>query len=138
VTHPAFEGLLDAYLDGELAAPDRVELEAHLRACPDCSRLEQRRRALSVAVREQLVRFSAPETLRARVRAGARAEAGRTARRRVPYWSTLAVAASLAVVALGSRQLALRGAAGDAITNQVLARWMGGRSRLWHTAGGST
>ena len=121
MTHPAFEGLLDAYLDGELAAPDRVELEAHLRACPDCSRLEQRRRALSVAVREQLVRFSAPETLRARVRAGARAEAGRTARRRVPYWSTLAVAASLAVVALGSRQLALRGAAGDAITNQVLA-----------------
>ncbi|HEY6159080.1 MAG TPA: hypothetical protein VIV88_16655, partial [Gemmatimonadales bacterium] len=49
-----------------------------------------------------------------------RVEASRTARRRAPSWTALAVAASLVVVALGSRQLALRGAAGDAITNQVL------------------
>jgi len=121
VTHPAFEAQLDAYLDDELAAPDRAELEAHLRACPACSRLERRRRALSVALREQLARFPAPQTLRARVRAGARAEASRTALRRVPYWEALAVAASLAVVAFGSWRLALRGAAGEAITNQVLA-----------------
>ena len=121
MTHPAFEAQLDAYLDGELAAPDRAELEQHLRACPDCSRLERRRRALSAAVREQLPRFPAPDTLRARVRAGVRAEAGQTARRRIPYWSGLAVAASLAVVAVGSWRLALRGAAGEAITNQVLA-----------------
>src|SRR5205807_2361524 len=53
--------------------------------------------------------------------AGARAEAGRRARRRAPSWGALAVAASLALVAFGSRQLALRGAAGEAITNQVLA-----------------
>jgi len=121
VTHPAFEAQLDAYLDGELAAPDAAELEAHLRACPDCSRQVRRRRALSAAVRGQMLRFPAPETLRAWVRAGARAEATRTARRRAPYWSALAVAASLAVVAVGSRQLALRGAAGEAITKQVLA-----------------
>jgi len=43
VTHPPSEAQLDAYLDGELAAPDAAELEQHLRACPDCSRLEQRR-----------------------------------------------------------------------------------------------
>jgi len=121
VTHPAFEELLDAYLDGELAAPDAAELEQHLRACPDCSRVERRRRALGAAVREELPRFPAPETLRASVRARARAEVGRTARRRAPYWPALAVAASLVAVALGSRQLALRGAAGDAVTNQVLA-----------------
>ena len=121
MTHPAVEAQLDAYLDGELAAPDAAELEQHLRACPECSRLERRRRALSTALRDELPRFPAPDTLRAGVRAGARAEAGRTARRRAPSWGTLAVAASLALVAFGSRQLALRGAAGEAITNQVLA-----------------
>ena len=121
MTHPAFEAQLDAYLDGELAAPDAAELEQHLRACPECSRLERRRRSLSAALRDQLPRFPAPDTLRAGVRAGARAEAGRRARRRAPSWGALAVAASLALVAFGSRQLALRGAAGEAITNQVLA-----------------
>jgi anti-sigma factor RsiW len=121
VTHPAFEALLDAYLDGELAASDAAELEQHLRACPACSRLERRRRAVTSAVREHLPRFPAPETLRASVRARARAEVGRAGPRRAPYWPALAVAASLAVVAVGSRQLALRGAAAEAITNQVLA-----------------
>ena len=121
MTHPAFEALLDAYLDGELAASDAAELEQHLRGCPACSRLERRRRAVTSAVREHLPRFPAPEMLRTRVRAGARAEASRAERRRVPLWTAFAVAASLAVVALGSRQLALRGAAGEAITNQVLA-----------------
>ena len=121
MTHPAFEAQLDAYVDGELAAPDAAELEQHLRACPECSRLERRRRALSAALRDQLPRFPAPDTLRAGVRAGVRAEAGRRARRRAPSWGALAVAASLALVAFGSRQLALRGAAGEAITNQVLA-----------------
>ena len=121
MTHSAVAAQLDAYLDGELAAPDAAELEQHLRACPECSRLERRRRALSTALRDELPRFPAPDTLRAGVRAGARAEAGRRARRRAPSWGTLAVAASLALVAFGSRQLALRGAAGEAITNQVLA-----------------
>src|SRR5205823_1520478 len=121
VTHSAVAAQLDAYLDGELAAPDAAELEQHLRACPECSRLERRRRALSTALRDELPRFPAPDTLRAGVRAGARAEAGRRARRRAPSWGALAVAAALALVAFGSRQLALRGAAGEAITNQVLA-----------------
>jgi anti-sigma factor RsiW len=119
VTHPAFEAQLDAYLDGELAAPDAAELEAHLRTCPDCSRLERRRRALSAAVREHVLRFPAPDTLRARVRTALRADVNGTARRR-SYWPGLAVAASLAVVAVGSWQVALRRAMGDALADQVL------------------
>jgi len=120
VTHPG-EAQLDAYLDGELAADDAVELEAHLRACPDCSRFEQHRRALSVAVRDQIPRFQAPDTLRARVQTALRAEVNRAAPRRVVGWRALAVAASLAVVAVGSWQLALRRAGGQAIADQVLA-----------------
>jgi len=119
VTHPAFEAQLDAYLDGELAAPDAAELEAHLRACPDCARLERRRRALSAAVRKHVLRFPAPDTLRARVRTALRADVNRTGRGR-SYWPGLAVAASLAVVAVGSWQVALRRATGDALADQVL------------------
>jgi anti-sigma factor (TIGR02949 family) len=119
VTHPAFEAQLDAYLDGELAPPDAAELEAHLRACPDCSRLERRRRALSAAVRKHVLRFPAPDTLRARVRTALRADLNRTAQHR-SYWPGLAVAASLAVVAVGSWQAALRRATGDALADQVL------------------
>ena len=119
MAHPAFEAQLDAYLDGELAAPDAAELEAHLRACPDCARLEQRRRALSAAVRKHVLRFPAPDTLRASVRTALRADVNQTARHR-SSWPALAVAASLAVVAVGTWQVALRRATGDALADQVL------------------
>ena len=119
MTHPAFEAQLDAYLDGELAASDAAELEAHLRACPDCARLERRRRAVSAAVRKHVLPFPAPDTLRARVRTALRADVNRTARRR-SYWPGLGVAASLAVVAVGSWQVAVRRATGDALADQVL------------------
>jgi anti-sigma factor RsiW len=123
VTHPVFVAQLDAYLDGELAAPDAGELEAHLRVCPECARLEQRRRTLGAALREHLPRYEAPDTLRARVRAGLRGEtASAGAARRGPQpWRALALAASLAVVAVGSWQLASRRALGEALADQVVA-----------------
>lgn len=121
MTHPAFEDQLDAYVDGELAAAEAGELEAHLRVCPACSRLEQRRRALGAAVREQMPRLQAPDTLRARVRAALRSDTDRSAARSRSLWRSIAVAASVAVVAVGSWQLAQRRAAGDALADQVLA-----------------
>src|SRR2546426_383408 len=105
--------------DPEAAVVARGELEAPLRACPDCARLERRRRAVSAAVRKHVLPFPAPDTLRARVRTALRADVNRTARRR-SYWPGLAVAASLAVVAVGSWQVALRRATGDALADQVL------------------
>lgn len=121
MTHPTFEAQLDAYLDGELAAADVGELEAHLRACPACSRLEQRRRAVSAAVRAQVPRIPAPDTLRAQVRSALRAEATRSGARPRSLWRPIAFAASLAVVAVGSWRLATSRAAGDALADQVLA-----------------
>ena len=35
MTHPDMEAQVDAYLDGELAAMDAVELEAHLAGCAE-------------------------------------------------------------------------------------------------------
>ena len=121
MTHPTFVAQLDAYLDGELAAPDAGELEAHLRVCAECARVEQGRRRLSASLRAQLPRYQAPDILRARVRALVRGEASSMARRRGVPWRVLSVAASLMVVAVGSWQLALTRAGGDALADQVLA-----------------
>lgn len=39
MTCERFEELLSAYLEGELSAPERAEVESHLAACPDCAAL---------------------------------------------------------------------------------------------------
>lgn len=120
MTHPAFAARLDPYLDGELAAAEAVELEAHLRACAECAGLERRRRALRAALQAGLPRFPTPDGLRARLRAALRAQADRPVRYHVP-WRPLAVAAALVVVAVGSYQLALRRTAADTLADEVLA-----------------
>jgi len=124
VTHRELELQLDAYVDGELAPEDARELEAHLSACGDCARLHEARVALSAAIREQVPALRAPDALRDRVRATLRDAAGtRRVRRGLPAVATrwLALAASLATVAVGSWRLALSGAGEDALAGQVLA-----------------
>jgi anti-sigma factor RsiW len=118
MTHRELELQLDAYVDGELAPQEARELEAHLRECSDCARLHQARVALSAAIREQVPAFAAPDGLRTRIEA-----ALRRMRPAVPRlaWRGLAFAASLAVVAVGSWRLALDRAAGETLTDQVLA-----------------
>jgi len=124
VTHREIELQLDAYVDGELAPADARELEAHLKECGECARLHEARVALSAAIRQQVPAFRAPDALRRRVRAAVRDAAGARAGRRVllpvaARW--LALAASLAVVAVGSWQLGLSRAGTDALAGQVLA-----------------
>src|SRR5438128_6127175 len=124
MTHRELELMLDAYVDGELAPGDARELEAHLTECGDCARLHEARLALSAAIRQQVPAFRAPDPLRTRVRAALRSAAGApNTRRRLPplVWRSLALAASLAVVAVGSWRFALDRAHGQALTDQVLA-----------------
>jgi anti-sigma factor (TIGR02949 family) len=121
MTSPHVEAQLDAYLDGELTAMDRREIEAHLAECAECERFRDARLALRAAIREQLPAWRAPDTLRARVNQVLRSEAGLRAPRRGVVWRALAVAASLAVVALGSWRLALHRAAGQQLADQLLA-----------------
>jgi len=122
VTHPSF-AQLDALLDGELAAADARELEAHLAQCPECAKFRDQRLALRAAIAARVPAFPAPDTLRQRVRAAIRAAApaGSTRRSAPLLWRSLAVAASLAIVAMGSWRLAVRRAAGDALADAVLA-----------------
>ena len=127
MTHPG-ELQIDAYLDGELAALDARELEAHLAQCPECTRLRDRSLALRAAIRARVPAFQAPAALRQRVRDALSTAAPTPSPARAPrrfdlpsLWRPLALAASLAAVALGSWTLALRHAAGLALADDVFA-----------------
>jgi anti-sigma factor RsiW len=127
VTHSSFEAQVDAYLDGELAVGDASELETHLAQCPECTRFRDQRLELRAAIVAGVPTFQAPAALRERVRAAAR-EAGASPGPRAPrrltvrnLWRPLALAASLAVVAVGSWTFALQRAAGEALADDVLS-----------------
>ena len=112
MTHPDVEAQVDAYLDGELAASDAAELEAHLAGCASCGRFRDDRLALRAAIAAQIPRFQAPEALRARVRAALRKAAAPSRARRpaAPMVWRWAGARRVARRRRG-RQLAARGGA---------------------------
>jgi anti-sigma factor RsiW len=122
MTHPGFEAQVDAYLDGELAAIDARELEAHLAQCVECARFRDDRLELRAAIAAGIPAFQAPDVLRQRVRAALKTAApARTRLSLRGMWRPLALAASLAVVAVGSWNLSLRRAAGEALADDVLS-----------------
>ena len=129
VTHPGFESRVDALLDGELAADDARELEAHITQCPECARFRDDRLALRTAITAGVPTYRSPDALRERVRtalaAAANAEVRPMPRRQRSslgaLWRPMALAASLVIVAVGSWNLALRQAQGDRLADAVLA-----------------
>lgn len=117
MTHPYVDSQLDAYLDGELSAADARELESHLGQCADCTRFLDRRLALRSAIKARIPPLRAPDTLRQRVRKLTRRPVGR-----VPaWWRSLAIAASIAVIAFGGWQLGYQRGVGEMLADQVLA-----------------
>jgi anti-sigma factor RsiW len=124
MTHPDMEAQLDAYLDGELAASEAVELEAHLAGCETCGRFRDDRLALRRAIAARMPRLEAPAALRGRVRAALRETAVPARTRRpasAPAWRWLAFAATLAAVAVGSWRLAVVRTTSSILTDEVLA-----------------
>lgn len=88
--HDRFSPRLSDYHDGELAPPERVELEAHLVQCADCRAELEELRALVRAARSLPGREPARElwpAIRARL----------APRRTRPVWPLLAAAAALIV-----------------------------------------
>src|SRR5437762_12250197 len=55
------------YLDGELSRGERAQVEAHLRSCPDCSRLVTTERAFRATYLDRLRPDPVPEHVRERV-----------------------------------------------------------------------
>jgi anti-sigma factor RsiW len=113
MSHPNIESQLDAYLDGELAAADARELEAHVAQCPTCTAFRDRRLALRTAIKTRAPTFQASDVLRQRVLAAVRKSS------RTPPWRLLALAASLAVVALGTWQFAVGHSEGEVLAGDV-------------------
>ena len=100
-------GLIDADADGELDLVRHLELAAHLRVCPDCTRQAENVRARRAALRESLPRFTAPPQLAGKVRVALQKEGAAVAapipasRRPSPFrlmWTTTGLAASVALL----------------------------------------
>jgi anti-sigma factor RsiW len=83
--------LVQADVDGELTPAEAARVGEHLQNCPDCAALPQQLTALSARLRQEATYHSAPESLRAAVRArldAARVPEAAPAPRR-PLWATL-------------------------------------------------
>jgi len=110
--------LLHGYVDGELDLTTTLALEQHLRQCPACAGEHSALRTLRSTLADGALYFQPPPNLRSRVRAAVR----RTRPRPYP-WRWLAVAASLAFVALTVwgvlRLVAVR--ADDLLTRELVA-----------------
>jgi hypothetical protein len=98
VSHPRER--LSAFLDGELARPERAEIEGHLRACAECARALEEIAAVDTMARGLPVEAPAGyfDALPARIRARVHARGRRRAW--VPAaWAAAAAAVLVAVVA---------------------------------------
>jgi anti-sigma factor (TIGR02949 family) len=94
---------LDAYIDGELAEAERVQLRDHLVDCPECGPEATALERLRDSIRQSAPVYRAPEALRSQIRFALRREAATSARAARPAPGWLAYAASIFLaVALGS------------------------------------
>jgi anti-sigma factor (TIGR02949 family) len=94
---------LEAFVDDELAEPEKGQLHDHLADCPECGPEAAALERLRQGIRQAAPVYRAPEALRSQIRFALRQEAVATTRvtRSAPGW--LAYAASiLLAVALGS------------------------------------
>jgi len=121
VTHRDVEQRLDAYVDGELPESEARDLAAHLAECRDCTARHDALVALRATIAAQAPYHGADAALRGRVRASLRAAAGGGRRPGLMSWRPLAVAAMLAVVAVGAWQLSAARAERDTVARDVLA-----------------
>jgi anti-sigma factor RsiW len=60
--------LLDAYIDGELPAAEAAAVREHLASCAECARDHAALAATSRRIGETLVKYQAPDVLKARIR----------------------------------------------------------------------
>jgi anti-sigma factor RsiW len=117
---------IEADADGELDLIRHLELEAHLRTCPQCKALAEAASARRVALREKLPRYSAPAELVGRIRASlAGADAPPVAPRRParvwPIWNAMGLAASLALAVIGGYAWGNSHARGHALLSEAVS-----------------
>src|SRR5689334_18067433 len=93
--------LLSGHLDNELMATESKDVEAHLAECAECAREHDSLAATSQLLKQGLVRHTAPDVLKARIRSAlAQPDAFEPpAPKRARYSQWLRLAAACAAVA---------------------------------------
>lgn len=94
------QDLIHGYIDGELDLLKNIEIERHMDECESCSLARKQQLALRSAIRDSSLYFDAPELLKKRVKNTVRAASKAEANQRIIPRRWLAVAASLAIIAL--------------------------------------
>jgi anti-sigma factor (TIGR02949 family) len=92
--------LLHAYLDGELDLVRSLEIEEHLKTCPECAQELRSHQTLRKAFRASNLYERAPAALHSRIHASLAREAGAAAKpipvaRRREFWNWAAIAAAI-------------------------------------------
>ena len=111
--------LIHPYLDDELDANRRVEIEEHLEACPACAAVHAELQQLSNDIRTIAPRYTAPERLQQRVLNNLRESGVRESRKPAQVWKGLAIAASVLLAVSLSWDLKLARSTGD---RDIIAR----------------
>ena len=85
---------LDALIDGELTSEEIDFVRAHLAVCADCARTLESRSDLSRLLRENLVHYTAPDVLKARIRSALSQSTAQAAGDRARVSATASVGAT--------------------------------------------
>ena len=103
----AMQTLIQGYADGELDLLDNLRAEEHLKDCAVCARDLQNHQALRLAFAGGSLYFSAPPTVRARIRSAVRASGNAKPTPSSSSWRWMALAASFALLAIALSNLVL-------------------------------
>ncbi len=90
------QGLLQAYVDGELELSKALEVEVHIQTCTVCSQASKHLVALRAALNDAALHFSAPPSLQVRVGAALRKAAKLEGRPSSHHWRWLSAVAATA------------------------------------------
>jgi anti-sigma factor RsiW len=77
------------YLDGELDLVRTIEMEAHLKGCPDCAQEMESLKALRAALQGSSLAYAAPAALRERIQSSLRASSGAEVQESKFKWPSL-------------------------------------------------
>ena len=114
---------LEAYVDGELAEAERVQLRDHLADCPECGPEATALEHLRDGIRQSAPVYRAPEALRSEIRFALRRQAATSARgaRPAPGWLAYAASILLAVAVGSGGTLLITGERQeDAVANELI------------------
>jgi anti-sigma factor (TIGR02949 family) len=114
--------LVEPYLDGELDAALKAQIEEHLAGCPSCAETHAQLAELREAIRERAPYYTAPPGLADRIR-DSLPQVRRTTR---PVWRVWAMAASILLVAsLGWNLAQMRTRGADEVIDSHIRSLMG-------------